>query len=155
MYSYVLMYRNVYMQRAFLPTHTQALGSLMGHIALREPHRDMSDCLWRAAEILAGSSSSKQRDDFINATITLSKTVDLFLSTAIDDMQTSKNRFWQARSSLQDAERALSRSRSSALTEPSHREKLQVRQLPLIFFPCLLATAHCSTRILRSRYATY
>ena len=111
------------------------LGKLLGNIAMREPQREMQDCLWIVADTLIRSSTSVQRDNFINATITLSKTIDSFLSTAVHDMANSKSRFLQAIRQLQDTESALLRSSSSALTEPLHREKLQVRQMS--FYACM------------------
>ena len=100
-----------------------ALGTLIGHVGMHEPRRNMSDCLSLAADLL--KKNSKQREEIIRASDAFSKAVSSFLSTAVVDMETSKAKYDMARRQVQAAQDTLSRSRS-ALIDPARRALLQV-----------------------------
>ena len=100
-----------------------ALGTLIGHVGMHEPRRNMSDCLSLAADLL--KKSSKQREEIIRASDAFGKAVSSFLSTAVADMETSKAKYDMARRQVQAAQDTLSRSRS-ALIDPARRALLQV-----------------------------
>ena len=99
------------------------LGMLVGNIGMHEARRNMGECLCLAADGL--KRSSKNREELVRASESFSSSIDSFLSTAVQDMQTSKDKYDLARCRLQAAEGTLMRSRS-AVIDPARRAILQL-----------------------------
>jgi hypothetical protein len=101
-----------------------AVGMMIGTLGMHESRRSMNECLSTSADLL--KRSSKQKEELIRASESLGQTLHSFLSTAVEDMQTSKDRYDKARRSLQAAEDTFKNSRS-AVIDPARRQLLQVQ----------------------------
>ena len=108
-------------QHALKKTEAE-LGLLLGNIGVHEPRRNMGSALNLCADMLR--RSSKRREDLVVQCEAFSTSIDAFLSTAVEDMQTSKNRFDMTRRALKAAEETLVRSRS-AVIDPARRKMLE------------------------------
>ena len=111
-------------QQSALRETEQRLGMLIGKIGMHEERRNMGEALCFAADGL--KRSSKHREELIQASESFSTSIDSCLFTAVQNMQTSKNKYDQARCRLRAAEETLMRSRS-AVIDPGRRALLQVK----------------------------
>lgn len=109
-------------QQSALRETEQQLGMLMGNIGMHEARRNMGDALGLAADGL--KRSSKHREELVKASESFSTSIDSFLTTAVQDMETSKSRYHHSRCRLLAAEETLMRSRS-AMFDPVRRGMLQ------------------------------
>jgi hypothetical protein len=109
-------------QRALKDTESQ-IGLLLGSIGIHEPRHNMGECLNLAGDLF--KNSGKRREELHQKSESWSKSIDAFLATAVDDMQTSKDKYAMARRQLQAAEGTLLRSRS-AVVDPAKHARLQL-----------------------------